>query len=184
MTPRMFTPSSMSWYPWLIWSSRYVLVISSSSLSWPGPVEVQQVGDVEPGVGGTEDDAAYLLLPHGQLEEVDAALGLGLGCHAGDDAGSALAREREGIGHEIAVHHAGHQDDGVGHLTPGELSDQGYGLLHGPRRMCGAEVEGRLLLELDRVHGNDVLGPGHAGALDGVDANAADADHDDGLARA
>src|SRR5262249_58616595 len=35
MTPRMFLPSSMSWYPWLTSSSRYRRVISSSSLRSP-----------------------------------------------------------------------------------------------------------------------------------------------------
>ena len=48
--------------------------------------------------------------------------------------------------------------------------------------MGGAELHGLLPLVLDRVDGEDVLGAGQPGALDRVGADAADADHDDGVA--
>ena len=49
--------------------------------------------------------------------------------------------------------------------------------------MGGAQVEGRLLFELDRVHGHHVLRSHHPGALDGVDADASDADDNDRVPR-
>jgi len=46
----------------------------------------------------------------------------------------------------------------------------------------GAEVEGRLLLELHRIDGDDVLRPGHVCALHGVHAHPSQADDDHDIA--
>ena len=100
----------------------------------------------------------------------------------GDHTGTALAGQGQGAGHQVPVHHARDHDHRVGHLAPGQLGDQGQGLLHGRRRVGGAEVEGRLLLELHGVHGHDVRRPDHPGPLHGVHADAAHADHHHGVA--
>ena len=106
-----------------------------------------------------------------------------IGRDRGDDHGAALAAQLVGAGHHVAVHHAGRHDDLVGHLAPGHLHHGREGLLHRDERVGGAELHRLLALELDRVDGDDPPGAGHPGALHGVDADAADADDHDGVAR-
>ena len=81
------------------------------------------------------------------------------------------------------MHHARDEDDGIGHLAPGELGDQGKCFFHRSRRVGGAEVERGLLLELDGIYRDDVLGADHARPLHGVDADTPDAHDDDRVTR-
>ena len=67
--------------------------------------------------------------------------------------------------------------------APGDLADAAAVASSIAGRGVGGAEDLRLLaLELHRVDGDDVAGAGHRRALDGVHADAADADDDDGLA--
>src|SRR5262245_44880992 len=113
-------------------------------------VEVEELRDVGPWVERAEDRALDLLLPHGQLEEVDAGLVLRDGRDRGDDHRPDLPREVVRAGHELAVEDAGGHDHPVGHLAPRHLHDGREGLVHRRERMGGAELHRLLALELDR----------------------------------
>ena len=76
------------------------------------------------------------------------------------------------------VVHTDGDDRLVRALAVGDAAGELGGLVDGLERLGGAEFLRLLALEGDRVDGDDVAGAGVRRALDGVDADAADA-HDD-----
>ena len=94
-----------------------------------------------------------------------------------------LDGEGQRLGHQLAVADAHRHDDLVGHRAPGDLLDEREGLVEEAAVWVAPNSIAFSRLQLDRVDGDDPLGTGEAGALDGVGADAADADDGDGVAR-
>ena len=97
----------------------------------------------------------------------------------GDRDLAGLAHDLDGVRDHLVVQDADGDDREVGELAPGGLDHEVVRFLGGGERVRGAEHGGgHLPLELHRVHHDDVLRPGEAGALHGVAADAARAvDH-------
>src|SRR5271169_468952 len=89
--------------------------------------------------------------------------------------GAALADRVEPGLHDFGRHQIDGEDGRVSSLPPGHLGDGPLRLFGGGERVGRAEFHRLLTLVLQRVDGDDVLRAGVAGALDRVDADAADA---------
>ena len=94
----------------------------------------------------------------------------------------ALRMAENAWAHVLGLEHADGDDGRVGALAVGDRAGELGRLVHRGEGVGGAERQGRLPLELDRVDGDDVGGADVRRALHGVDADAADAHDDDGLA--
>src|SRR5581483_6902293 len=149
-----------------------------------GPVELEHLGDVAHRVGVPEQRALHGLLEerHDRPGQVDRLLGR-VG-EAGDDLGAALADDVEAGLHDLLVHDVDGDDRLVGADAPGELHGELLGLAGAGHGVGGAHLLGHLPLGGERDNGDDVGGAGAAGALYGVDADAADTVDGHGVARA
>src|SRR5581483_5384168 len=97
---------------------------------------------------------------------------------AGDGQRAGLADGGERLADVLALHHADGHHGRVGALAVGDGPGEVAGFLDGGEGVRRAELQGPVTLERHRVDGDDHRGAGVAGALHGVDADAADA-HDD-----
>ena len=80
------------------------------------------------------------------------------------------------------MHHAGTDDDAVGHDAGGDVFDQRHGLLGGDGGVRGTEDLGRIPLGLNRIHRDDIFCADGAGALQGVHPDTTGPEDDDGVA--
>src|SRR5215831_2914115 len=148
-----------------------------------GLVQLHHPRDVVEWVAGTEQAPLDALLEQGedragQLDRVLRWVG-----QPGHHHGAAFADRVERVRDDLGGHDPYGDDRLVGTDAPGQLGDQLLRLLGGLAAVRGAELFGCLALVGQRVDRYYVLCPGQRGALDGVDADAADAVDGDGVAR-
>src|SRR5690242_12492905 len=141
-----------------------------------GLVQPEDLGDVGGRIAVAEQAALDRLAEQGQDRPGDRdGRDLQL-VQAGHHDRAALADGVEAGLHDLGRHEVHGEDGRVGALPAGHVGDGRLRLLRRGERVGGAEFHGLLALVLQRVDGDDVLGAGVAGALDRVDADAADAE--------
>src|SRR5215831_15105732 len=148
-----------------------------------GLVKLDHPRDVVERVAGTEQAPLDALLEQGEDRAGQLDRGLRRVCQPGHHHGAALADRVEGLRDDVGGHDPHGDDRLVRAHAPGQLGDQFLRLLGGLAAVRGAELLGRLALVGQRVDRHHVPCPGQRGALDGVDADAADAVDGDGVAR-
>src|SRR3954453_2363202 len=143
-------------------------------LDLAGVVERQDVLDVEHRVALAEQRALESLLVERENVAVDLHGVLGHRTEAGQHDRARLAGRVEGFLDDLRVDDA-HGDDGrVGADPERRLVGAQDRVLTGGNRLCRAELDGLLPLQLDRVDRDDRARTGVLRALDGVDADATD----------
>ena len=142
----------------------------------------EQLRHVGTGVAGPEAGPDHLLLHQREVEQADRGGVFHQRVEVGHHDPAALGGHPQRAGEQLAAADAHRHDHLLGHRAPGDLADQLGRLLEARRGVRRPELHRLLPLELDRVDGDDVLGAGEAGALDRVRADAAGAEHDDGVA--
>src|SRR6516165_10736709 len=148
-----------------------------------GLVKLHHPRDVVERVAGTEQASLDALLEQGQDRAGHLDRGLRRVGQPGHHHGAALADRIERVRDDLGGHDPHGDDRLVRAHAPGELGDQLPRLLGGLAAVRGAELLGRLALVGQRVDRDHIPRPGQRGALDGVDADAADAVDGDGVAR-
>jgi hypothetical protein len=83
----------------------------------------------------------------------------------------------------LTAHLADRDDDFVGHQAVGQVDHRRDGGRHRLVDMGGAEFDGLLAFDFDRIDRDHVLGAGEHGALQRAHPDAADADDCHGLTR-
>ncbi|MCO5556202.1 hypothetical protein L7F22_009747 [Adiantum nelumboides] len=147
------------------------------------PVQVELAQDVPVRVGLAEHRALDALLEQGDVgQRHRQRLGGVDVTERGDDDGARLADRGHGLPDVLGLDDADGDDRLVGTLAVGELLGQLGGLLHRLDAVGGAELLGLLTLERDRVDGDDVGRARVGRPLHRVDADAADAHDDRGVA--
>src|SRR6478736_5946272 len=137
------------------------------------PIEPGQHRNVGPRVARAEYGAAQRLVHQREVLQAEVDRPRRLRGHAGDHAVAALAGELQ-RGLDVGFFdERRRQYDAVGHHAVGEVADQVERLLGGCGGVGGTELQGRLLLELDGVDGDDPRRTVDARALDGGGADAA-----------
>ncbi len=103
--------------------------------------------------------------------------------HTRDDERPALSDDRERGRDHLLVNRADSDDGLVRTLAPRQFVHFLGGLGRIAERMCRTEFQRGVALELDGIDRDDVLGSGVHCALDGIDADSADAVHHSDVAR-
>src|SRR3984957_19938028 len=149
------------------------------------PVQLEHPRDDVERVVVAEQRALQPLLERGQLECVDVyRLGPEPAAHRRHDDDAALADRGEGRRDDFLGHHAHRDERLVRADAVGQLQRQLVRLLGRRDGVGGAEGERGAALELHRVDRDDIARAGDGRALDRVDADAADAVDDGGVAGA
>src|SRR5215467_3839214 len=148
-----------------------------------GLVELHHPRDVVERVAGAEQAALDALLEQGQDRAGKLDRGLRRVGQPGHHHGAALADRVERVRDHLGGDDPHRDDRLVRAHAAGQLGDQFLRLFGGLTAVRGAELLGRLALVGQRVDRHHVPRAGQRGALDGVDADAADAVDRDGVTR-
>src|SRR5215472_198824 len=148
-----------------------------------GLVELHHPRDVVERIAGAEQASLDPLLEQGQDRAGKLDRGLRRVGQPGHHHGAALADRVERVRDHLGGDDPHRDDRLVRAHAAGQLGDQFLRLLGGLTAVRGAELLGRLALVGQRVDRDHVPCAGQRGALDGVDADAADPVDGDGVAR-